>query len=177
MCASPYVFTLQTYFCVRCDNIFLRYWVSDAYRYMRYYTHVHDSRSLSFPIVPLPPLPPIRVMLGYVHEKLGFCCPLSISADFRVSQQTESDPSDHWLIPPNFSVTAETVSKMRPDPTNKVKWFISSQWTRECLRPSFMHGVQSEIITYLKGIKHTKTFIWYAKTNQTLVFYCIYIHR
>ena len=135
-----------------------------------YYTHVHDSRSLSFPSVPLPPLPPIRVMLGYVHEKLGFCCPLSISADFRVSQQTESDPSDHWLIPPNFSVTAETVSKMRPDPTNKVKWFISSQWTRECLRPSFMQGVQSEIITYLKGIKHTKTFIWYAKTNQTLIF-------
>lgn len=142
MCASPHVFTLQTYFCVRCDNIFLRYCVSDAYRYMRYYTHVHDSRSLSFPSVPLPPLPPIRVMLGYVHEKLGFCCPLSISADFRVSQQTESDPSDHWLIPPNFSVTAETVSKMRPDPTNKVKWFISSQWTRECLRPSFMQGVQ-----------------------------------
>lgn len=178
MCASPHVFTLQTYFCVRCDNFFfeiLSIRCIPVYEII-IHTCMTPDPSLS-PPSPSLPYPQSELCLGTFMKSWGFavhCLFQQISGWVNRQSQTLATIDSS---PPNFSVTAETVSKMRPDPTNKVKWFISSQWTRECLRPSFMQGVQSEIITYLKGIKHTKTFIWYAKTIQTLVFYCIYIHR
>lgn len=140
------------------------------------HTCMTPDPSLS-PPSPSLPYPQSELCLGTFMKSWGFavhCLFQQISGWVNRQSQTLATIDSS---PPNFSVTAVTVSKLRPDPTNKVKWFISFQWTRECPRPSFMQGVQSEIITYLKGIKHTKTFIWYAKTIQTLVFYCIYIHR
>lgn len=68
MCASPYVFTLQTYFCVRCDNIFLRYWVSDAYRYMK----LLYTRAWLSPPSPSLPYPQSELCLGTFMKSWGF---------------------------------------------------------------------------------------------------------
>lgn len=130
------------------------------------------------PPSPSLPYPQSELCLGTFMKSWGFavhCLFQQISGWVNRQSQTLATIDSS---PPNFSVTAVTVSKMRPDPTNKVKWFISSQWTRECLRPSFMQGVQLIGNNYIFKRNQThEDFHLICQDKPNASFFCIYIHR